>query len=193
MVSLGSIGFTARLASSQPRSSTRLTLRHDLRQKPGTALSLVNPDLDQTGRGDVVVLFTYLVRRTHASRQIQIVRAKLSQHVLRRHVLLVVVLQPLMLRDVADGPESSSAEFACPLGDIVRHREDLSTLIIEQQMVIAEMRAAHVPVEILRLEVESEHVGEHLAQLGGNLYDGIAAQVCWGLQNSLLFHGPGSF
>jgi hypothetical protein len=36
--------------------------------------------------------------------------------------------------------DCGSAEFARPLGDIVRHREDLSTLIIEQQMVIAEMR-----------------------------------------------------
>ena len=49
--------------------------------------------------------------------------------------------------------------------------------VIEQQMVIAEMRATHVPVEILRLDIESEHVREQFAQLVGDLHDGIAAQV----------------
>src|ERR1700689_384696 len=109
MVCLGSIGFPPRLASSQPSSSMRLTLRHDLRQEPGAALSLVNPDFDQTGGSDVVVLFTYLVRCAQISRQIQVVRTKLGQHVFRGHALGVVVLEALMLRDIADGPDCCSA------------------------------------------------------------------------------------
>jgi hypothetical protein len=36
-------------------------------------------------------------------------------------------------------------------------------------------------------------LSEQYAQLAGDLYDGIAAQVCWGLQHSFLFHGLGSF
>jgi hypothetical protein len=78
------------------------------------------------------VLFTQLVRGTEVSRQFQIVRAKLSQHVLRRDAFVVVVLEPLMLRDIADGFDYSSADFARALGDIIRHREDLTALLIEQ-------------------------------------------------------------
>jgi hypothetical protein len=51
-------------------------------------------------------------------------------------------------------------------------------MLIEQEVVISEMRATDVPVETLRLDIESEHVGEQFAQLSGDLYDGIAAQVC---------------
>ena len=36
-------------------------------------------------------------------------------------------------------------------------------------MVVAEMRAAHVPVEILRLDVEREHVGDDGVQRRGHV------------------------
>ena len=75
----------------------RLTLSHDLREEPGAALSLVNPVLDQAGRGDIVVLFTQLVRGSAGFASALIVSAKLSQHVLGRHTFSVIVLQPLML------------------------------------------------------------------------------------------------
>src|ERR1700730_400044 len=151
---------------------------NDLGQEPSAALSLVNPVFDQTGRSNVVVLFTQLVRGTQVSGQFQIVRAKLNQHVLRRDAFVVAVLEPQMLGDITDGSDCSSTDFARSLGDIVRHREDLSTMLIEQEVVISEMRAIDVPMEILRLDIESEHVGEQFAQLAGDLYDGIAPQVC---------------
>ena len=43
-----------------------------------------------------------------------------------------------------------------------------SDLLVEQQMVIAEMRAADVPVEILGLQVERKRVGQDLIELGRN-------------------------
>ena len=43
---------------------------------------------------------------------------------------------------------------------IVSHGEYLFRLFIEQQVVIAKVQAAHVPVEILRLHIERENVRE---------------------------------
>jgi hypothetical protein len=68
------------------RCSSRLTLTlsHDLGQEPGTALSFVDPVLDQTSCGNVVVLFAQFVRRAQVSRQLQVVLTKFPQHLLRR-------------------------------------------------------------------------------------------------------------
>jgi hypothetical protein len=43
----------------------------------------------------------------------------------------------------------------------LRHCENLVGLLIKEQMVITEVRAAHVPMEILGLHVEREHIGEN--------------------------------
>src|SRR5216684_3844729 len=162
---------------SYSRLPLRLTLSHDLGQEPGAALGLVDPVLNQTGCSYIVVLFAQLVRGTQVSRQLLIVSAKLGQHVLRGHAFSVIVLQALMLRDIADRPDRSSADFARPLSDVVGHREDSSTVLIEQEVVIAEVPAAHVPVEVLRLDVEREHVGEQFMKLASNLHHGVAAEV----------------
>lgn len=44
------------------------------------------------------------------------------------------------------------------LGDGIGHREELISLFVEQQAVIAEVRAAHMPVEVLHLQMEREYV-----------------------------------
>ena len=53
-------------------------------------------------------------------------------------------------------PPSLRAAFS----DSVNHVEDLSPQLIEQQVVIAEMGAAHVSMKVLRLEIQSEHVAK---------------------------------
>ena len=58
---------------------------------------------------------------------------------------------------------------------IVGGGENLIGLLVEHQMIVAEMRAGHVPVKILGLYIKREHVGEQDAQRTGNIADGIAA------------------
>ena len=53
-----------------------------------------------------------------------------------------------------------AADLADTLGDRVGDAEDLVGLLVEDQMVVAEMRAADVPVEVLGLEIEGEDVGK---------------------------------
>ena len=59
---------------------------------------------------------------------------------------------------MANGLERGPAHLADALGDRVGHCENLVGLFIKQQMVVAEVRPAHVPVEILSLQVKREHV-----------------------------------
>ncbi len=68
------------------------------------------------------------------------------------------------------------------LGDRVGHREDLVALIVKQQVVVAEVGTAHMPVEILRLQIEGEHIGQHRVQRGSNIADGIFAESRRGTQ-----------
>ena len=65
-----------------------------------------------------------------------------------------------MARDVADRVERGSTDFAGALGDVVGHRKNLRSVLIEEQMVVAKMPPAHMPVEILGLQVEGEYVRE---------------------------------
>jgi hypothetical protein len=71
----------------------------------------------------------------------------------RRDEVLVVVLEGLQAGDVTDGPQRQTADLADALGDIVADRKYLLLLLVKQQMVIAEMRTADMPMKVLGLEI----------------------------------------
>ena len=62
----------------------------------------------------------------------------------------------LELGDMADRAERGAADLADPLGHVVGGAQDIGGLLVEQQVVVAEMRAADVPVEILGLQIERD-------------------------------------
>ena len=72
-------------------------------------------------------------------------------------------VQTLVPRNVADRMERGSADLAGSLGDVVRHGENLLSVFVHQQVVIAEVPPTHMPVEILRLDIDCEHVGKQLS------------------------------
>jgi hypothetical protein len=135
------------------------------KEEPSSAFGFVDPILDQTGRGDIVVFVTDFVRFAEQMRQLLIVGRQFGEHLQRRDEIGVVVLQPLMLRNVIDRMQARCPDFAGTLRNIICHRKDLVRLFIEQQVVIAKVRAAHVPMKVLRLDVECEHIGQQAAQL----------------------------
>jgi len=47
-------------------------------------------------------------------------------------------------------------------------------MLIEKEMVIAEVRACHMPMEVLRFQIESEEIREQIAQLTRYLFDSTA-------------------
>ena len=57
--------------------------------------------------------------------------------------------------------ESNATDLSNSLCDGVRHGEKLLRVLIKEQMVIAEMRTAHVSVKIFRLHVQREHISEN--------------------------------
>src|SRR6266478_9605286 len=120
-----------------------------LGQEPCPALGLIDPDLNQAGRSDVIVFLTDLMGGTEASCELLVVGSKFCQHVFRGDYFRVVVFQALKSGNVADGVDGGPTDLARSFRNVIRHGEDLLGLLVEQQVVIAEMAPAHVPVEIL--------------------------------------------
>jgi hypothetical protein len=129
-----------------------------LKQEPGAPFGLVNPHFDQAGSGNVAVLFADTVGFAKARGESLAVLTQFSQHVLRFDILCIVVRYALQASDMANGPERGTPDLPDALGDGVGHGEKLVTLFVEQQMIVAEVWPAHVPVEVLGLEVKRERV-----------------------------------
>jgi hypothetical protein len=103
-------------------------------------------------------LIASAVHVTHNQPKTPIVVSQLAEHVLRTDEFRVVIANTPHSRDVSDGAKRRTADLTHPLGDRIRDRNDLIGLLIEQEVVVAEMRSAHVPVEVFRLQGQSEHV-----------------------------------
>jgi hypothetical protein len=99
------------------------------------------------------------VGRPHIGGERLIVFHQFPQHVDRRDKVRLIVFDALQSRDLADRSESGSANAADPLGKHIRHRKDLIALVVQQQMIVAKMGAADMPVEVLRLEIERKRIG----------------------------------
>jgi hypothetical protein len=78
--------------------------------------------------------------------------------------------------------ESVAANFANALGNLVGGGEDLVSLLVEEEVVIAEVRTRDVPMKVLGLEIEREHVGKKLIERCGDVAPGVGAKVGRGLQ-----------
>src|SRR5262249_8617565 len=72
----------------------------------------------------------------------------------------VVVEDALQAADLADRPQRGAAELAHALRDRIRRGVELIGLLVEEQVVIAEVRTRGVPVEVLGLQIEREEVRE---------------------------------
>jgi hypothetical protein len=101
---------------------------------------------------------------------------ELSDHVFRANGFLIVVLQALVLCDVANGVKRNGVGLRA-FGNIVRHGKDLvGALIINQKMIIPEVTPRHVPVEILRLGIECESIGEQRPELSSCFRDPVGPE-----------------
>src|SRR5258708_36177505 len=96
----------------------------------------------------------------HVPRQHRIVIAELDYHVEWFDVFSIVVRDALETRDLPDGAKACADDLPRPLGNGIRHGENLLALVIEQQMIVPEMRTRHMPMEILGFEIQRKHVRE---------------------------------
>jgi hypothetical protein len=99
-----------------------------------------------------------------------VISRQFSEHLPGGDELRIVVFEALMSGDIANGTQGGSTNLARAFGDSVCHRKELLTLLIEEQMIIAKIPATHVPMEILRLHVKGEDIGQQLPKGIRNLY-----------------------
>jgi hypothetical protein len=125
-----------------------LGLAAGLEQEPAALFGFVDKILQKAGGRHVRVLVGDLVGHAHVVDLRLIVVHELQQHIDRGNVVLVVVLDPLQLRDMPDRADGGAADLACPLGQDIDAGCELFALLVEQEVVVAEMRAADVPVEV---------------------------------------------
>ena len=76
----------------------------------------------------------------------------------------------------------STADLARALGQDVDAGLQLVALLVEQEVVVAEMRAADVPVEVLGLDVERERVGDQRIERRRYLTHRLGRQIGRGVE-----------
>src|SRR6266478_9069764 len=164
---------------AQKRRKNRLLLCNAgcLEQEPDAPLGLVDPILYQAGGCHVVVLVANRVRLAQARDQLLVVVAQLGEHVQRRDEIGVIVQHALQAADVANRAQRSAADLAHALGDVVGSRENLLGLLVEEEVIVAEMGPRYMPMEVLGLQVKREHVSEQDVERAGNFRHGVGAQV----------------
>lgn len=96
---------------------------------------------------------------------------KFAEHVRRRNELCVVFPNSLQAFDVPDRANRCAPDFANPLRNIVSYLKTLIPMLIEQEMKIPKMRTAHVPMTILRFQIQREDVGEQCIDSSGYISD----------------------
>src|SRR5258705_8339228 len=84
-----------------------------------------------------------------------------------------------MVADIADGMERCTTDFPSSFGNHIGHCEYLRCLFIEEQVVIAKVGTSDVPVEVFRLEIEREYIGQQLTKIARNLRDRFIAEIGW--------------
>src|SRR2546425_1013912 len=118
-----------------------------LEQKPRPPLGLIDEVFQQAGGGHVCMLVAQRVRFAQMAHQLLIVFAQLSQHVARSDITRVVIQDTLQPPDLADRSQGRATDLAHALSDRVGRGEDLLPLLVEEKMIVAEMRARYVPME----------------------------------------------
>src|ERR1700727_1076018 len=112
------------------------------KQEPSPALGHVDPNLEQAGGRDVAVFVAHVMDLAQARRQALVVVAQLRQHVLWIVIVGVLVEQALARGDVAVLAQTRTAYLTRAFRDRFCHGENLIPVLIQKQMVVAEMRAA---------------------------------------------------
>src|SRR4030081_1295914 len=69
-------------------------------QEPGAALGLVDEDFEQARGAGILMVVAKLVGLAHRSRDMLVVFHQLAQHLARRDILFIVVLDGLQFRDL---------------------------------------------------------------------------------------------
>src|SRR5215831_18966499 len=153
--------------SARVWAKIRLASACGLEEEPVAPFRLVDPSLDQAGGGHISVLVTNSVCLTQTRRQLLIVFTQFSEHIHGRDEICVVVQDSLQAGDVTNRPKRRAAYLANAFCNCVSRGEDLLTLFVKKQVIVAKMRTRHVPMKVLRFHIERKHIGEQDCERAG--------------------------
>jgi hypothetical protein len=129
-----------------------------LKQKPRAALRLINPVFKETRRGHVTLFIAEVMCLAHLRDKLLVVVSQLRKHICSGHELRIVIQDALETVNVAYRVQCGATNLADAFCDWVGDREELGGLLIQKKMIVAEVRARHMPMEIFSLEIQSKHV-----------------------------------
>src|SRR5207253_4146501 len=112
-------------------------------------------------------------------RQGSLVFPEFAQHIGGRNEVRVVVMDTLQSGNVSDRSNSCTADLSSPLRNLIRHGKQLISVIVEQKVIIAEVRSTHMPVKILGFQVQAEDISEERIKRACNVRDGFGINVRW--------------
>src|SRR5712672_948942 len=159
---------SCRSLSPQPRR---------LEEKPRAPLGLVDPNLNEAGAGDVVVLVAKGVRLTQVCGQLAVVISQLGKHVERRNKVCVIVENTLQARYLANRAKRGAPNLPNTFGDGICGREDLIGLLIQELVIVAKMWAGDVPMEVLGFQVKGKHISKQDVECGANVPHRVWLQI----------------
>src|SRR5690242_21636662 len=87
---------------------------------------------------------------------------------------------------MTDRAQGGASNLADALRNRVGHRKKLIRLFVQQQMIIAEMRSAHMPMEVLGFQVQHEYVRKDPVQRTRDVLGCLGLQIGRGIEWGLL-------
>ena len=148
------------------------------KKEPHPLFGLIDPVFQQARGRDVAMLVAEIVNLAHGADQLQIIVSQFGQHVVGRDVLRIIVQDSRLAADLADRSEGHATDLAHALGNRVGRFEYFRTLFVKHKVIVTEVRAGHMPVEVFRLHIKGEKIGEQRRQCAGKIFDGVVGKVC---------------
>ncbi len=131
-----------------------LTVLVGFEQEPKPLFSFINIAFKQTGRGDVIRRVGHGMGIADGLDERLVVGDQLIEHGFRRDETIIVLGQRGELEHLGIGVDGGRAQLAHALGQSVKGGENGAGLLVQKQVIVAEMLAADMPVEILRLQIQ---------------------------------------
>jgi hypothetical protein len=142
-----------------------------LEEKPAAPLRLIDEVLKKACGRHIAGIISERMESAHMQNKCLLVFVQFAQHVVWRDEVRVIVGNSLKTRDMSDGADRGAAKLPGPFSEVISHGKELIAMVVQQQVVVAKMRAAHVPVKVLSLEVEGKDIRNECVEASADLAD----------------------
>ena len=146
-------------------------------EEPATPLSLINPVLEKTCCSEILIIGAEGMESAHDLDQPLFVFTKFTKHIGWSDEIRVIVGEALQTTDVSNRANGRAADLANALRDFVCHSKYLVGVVIQQQVVVAKMRTGHMPVKVLRFQIEDENIRNECVKSTRDVFNGFRIKI----------------